>query len=388
MTPSGREAGWLLNCKTGWKYKPKDTVKAGLLASEVKRNSLDFVIGTAALNDWTLVNLPFADEFPRNRQINLGAAKLAFVASEGEHPHWDSILGHCFQELDTVLPHYTWAKENGIHTGADYGRAWIACLFRQPQQPLPYLFLHSKKENAGKSILAESLKLLLLRGTVDGALALKSDFNGELENQILAYIDDFDLSVKSAGQQIVGKLKRWVTSQTIPIRRMRTDVYEMCNTLHWVQTANSRSECPVFPGDTRITFLQVEPLKSEIPKEALLGKLKAEAAAFLWTIDHLTLPTVSGRLRIPVIDTSSKRRTQDSVRTPVQEFIDEACKKTGETVAKEFYECLVSWCHKREISPIPKSRSVYNELADHGFGTRNGTGNRLIFQGLSIEVTE
>lgn len=390
VTPAGREAGWLLKCSDEWKFKAKDTVKAALLASGVKRRSVDLVLGEAALNDWKLVNLPFKSEFPGGRQINLGAAKLAYDKADepGPHPHWDMILSHSFRELDSVLPGNEWATTNNIVTGRDYGMAWIACLFREPHQPLPYLFLHSKAENTGKSIVQESIRSLLARGAIDGALALKADFNGELENKILAYIDDFDLSVKAAGQQIVGKIKRWVTSQTIPIRRMRTDVYEQLNTLHFIHTANGRGECPVFPGDTRIVFLEVAKPAVEIPKPILLERLKKEAPAFLWTIDDMTLPSSTGRLRIPVIDTNSKRRTQDAARSPVEEFIDEACEKTGETVAKELYDQFVAWCRKREIGPIPRNRTVYAELADRGFNTRPGTANKLFIQGLTVsEVT-
>ena len=44
---------------------------------------------------------------------------------------------------------------------------------------------------------------------------------------------------------------------TLSIRQMRTNVYQVPNTTHWIQTANAQSHCPVFPGDTRITVIEV-----------------------------------------------------------------------------------------------------------------------------------
>ena len=54
----------------------------------------------------------------------------------------------------------------GVLTGADYLKCWIAALFQEPMEPLPYLFLYSQEQNTGKSILHEALSLLLTRGVV------------------------------------------------------------------------------------------------------------------------------------------------------------------------------------------------------------------------------
>ena len=89
---------------------------------------------------------------------------------------------------------------------------------------------------------------------------------------------------------------------------MRTNLYHVPNTTHWIQTANYQSHCPVFPGDTRITVVEVGDLlpEQEVPKLVLLAKLKEEGPHFLYTLLHLQLPPVLGRLRLPVVATPSK----------------------------------------------------------------------------------
>ena len=69
---------------------------------------------------------------------------------------------------------------------------------------------------------------------------------------------------------------------------MRTDSYTQPNTTHWVQCANRRENCPVFPGDTRITVIHVPDLlpDQEIPKEKLIEKLTEEAPHFMYTPDE------------------------------------------------------------------------------------------------------
>ena len=128
-------------------------------------------------------------------------------------------------------------------------------MIKYPFQPLPYLFLYGP-ENNGKSIFHESIALLMTKGCVpaDRALTSTSDFNGELANCILAIVEEKDIS-KSKGA--LNKIKEWVTARMHLHSPDAYDTYTQPNTTHWVQCANRRENCPVFPGDTRITVIHV-----------------------------------------------------------------------------------------------------------------------------------
>ena len=87
--------------------------------------------------------------------------------------------------------------------------------------------------------------------------SLTSEFNGELSGAVICAVEETDIA-KSPGAH--AKIKEYSTGRTILIRRMRHDCFAQPNATHWVQTANRRENCPIFPGDTRITMISVNAL--------------------------------------------------------------------------------------------------------------------------------
>ena len=281
-----------------------------------------------------LVSLPFREEYPGGRQWNLDAAQFKYKPAEladdevPYHPHWDMIFDHIGHELTPALRELPWAIDANIRSGADYLRSWVACAFRDPFQPLPYLFLFGP-EDSGKSIFWESLGRLVTKGVVKADGALTSEFNGELSGAIICAVEETDIS-KAPGAH--AKIKEYVTGRTISIRKMRHDSFEQPNATHWVQTANKRENCPVFPGDTRITAVYVGDLLEEqkIAKPKLEPLLDQEAPHFLHTLMHLELPPAIDRLRLPVVTTASKHAAQEENQTELGRFIAECCEQTPE----------------------------------------------------------
>ena len=80
-------------------------------------------------------------------------------------------------------------------------------------------------------------------------------------------------------------------------------------------------------GDTRITVIEVSDLLPEQrnPQEELLVKLREEAPHFMYTLMNLQLPPLVGRLRLPVVATPSKARTEELNKTALQRFLEECC---------------------------------------------------------------
>jgi hypothetical protein len=262
---------------------------------------------------YKLVKIPFAPEYPGDRLWNLGAAQYTYTPANeaGPHPHWDMILKHCGQDLDDAIAQLEWAQQAGIKNGADYLLTWAACMLREPFEKLPYLFLWGDQNN-GKSIYHEALALLMTKGVAraDRALTNSNDFNGELADAVLAVIEEKDIAQTPGAY---AKIKDWVTSLTLTIRKMRTDQFSVPNSLHFVQTANEKTACPIFGGDTRIVAIYVHPLApgQEIPKELLLARLRDEAPQFMRTILDLQLPPMLGRLRLPVVENQTKQQLAD-----------------------------------------------------------------------------
>jgi hypothetical protein len=344
-TPDHQTAGWRLKTDEGfWSNRPKDDVKSALLYHGKTKTEADVLIGAACTHPWKIVVIPFAPEYPGGREWNIAAAQYKCQPCEGEHPHWDMILKHCFGDLDESVRKHPWCQKNGIKTGAEYGLLWAANLLREPFKPLPYLFFWGD-ENCGKSTFQESFEFLMTKGRVAADRALKSqnDFNGELAGAILAYVEEIDIS-KTPGA--LNKIKDWSVAPILWVRQMRTDAYSVRNTLHFVQTANDPNYCPVFPGDTRVTMIYVPDLGDrEIPREKFHERLVAEAPHYLHTLLNVTLPEPDGRFRIPIIETGGKARAQSRRLPVIEKFIAEHCYQiTGQKIAfADFCNRFLAW---------------------------------------------
>lgn len=390
-TPSGERAGWLGKAQSGrWVRQPKDDVKSALLALGHKRTEADVILGGAIFKAWELVNLPFQPEYPGNRRWNRGAAQFRFAPAElaedaPHHPHWDKVLHHIGQDLTPAIRKLSWAERANIKSGTDYLLSWIACLLRETFEPLPYLFLFGP-ENSGKSILHEAISLLMTAGVVlaDRALTNKNDFNGELANAVLCIVEEKNIS--QAGAMAHNRIKEWVTGRTISIRKMRTDSYSQPNTTHWIQCANRKDACPIFPGDTRITMVYVPDLVEEIPKKTLLTRLEEEAPQFMRTLMDLQLPPVAGRLRLPIVTTDHKQQAEQLSQSALDDFLSEHCHEVvGEKIPfSELYEAFHKWLpssERHEWSRIKTSRALPPR-----FPIGVGTGNKKHVGNISFET--
>jgi hypothetical protein len=353
-TAAVEHAGWLMKKGKEWVRHPASNIKIALQSLGHVKTEAEEIMGAAVVRGWRLVNLPFREEYPGGRQWNLDAAQFKFKPAELAddeapcHPHWDMIFEHIGHELTPVLRELPWAIDANIRTGADYLRAWVACAFRDPFQPTPYLFFFGP-EDSGKSIFYESLSRLVTKGVVQAKRALTSEFNGELSGAIICAVEEVDIA-KSPGAH--AKIKEYSTGRTILLRKMRQDSFEQPNATHWVQTANNRYNCPVFPGDTRITAVYVSDLVEEqkIAKPKMEVFLDQEAPHFLHTIMHMDLPPIIGRLRLPVVTTGSKLSVQDDNQTPLEQFIAEHCEYMPEkhTLFSEFYTTFQTWLAKSD----------------------------------------
>jgi hypothetical protein len=337
--------GWVLkNPKKEWVRQPASNVKMVLQHLGHAKDEAEGIMGAAVARGWRLVNLPFREEYPGGRQWNLDAAQFKYKPAEladdevPHHPHWDMIFDHIGHELTPALRELPWASEANIRTGADYLRRWVACAFRDPFQPLPYLFFFGP-EDSGKSIFYESLQRLVTKGVAKAERSLTSEFNGELSGAVICAVEEVDIA-KAPGAY--AKIKEYSTGRTILIRKMRHDCFTQPNATHWVQTANSARNCPVFPGDTRITMISVNALlkTQKIAKPKLEPLLDREAPHFLYTLMHLELPPMLDRLRLPVVATASKQAAQEDNQTALERFIAQSCEKTPDqhTLLGDFYE--------------------------------------------------
>ena len=377
-TMESSAAGWAVKKPDGeWTRKTSSSVKTVLQAIGLTKPEAEVAMGHAEMNPWKLVCIPFADEYPGDRQWNLGAPQLRVLPAPREdlggkskHPHWDLLLDHLGKDLNKYID----PAKTGFHSGRDYLQGWMASVIKYPYEPLPYLFFFGP-QNTGKSSFHEAWDVLVTGGVVKAARALtnKSDFNGELLGAIICVIEEVDLS---RDRTTLDRIKDVVTCKQLSIRRMRTDSFMAPNTTHWVHCANDIDSVPVFDGDTRITMIYVDPPAKEIPKMILQERLREEAPYFLRTLLDFELPQVAGRLRIPVVDTDYKKQAINHQRSPLDVFLGTfVTVQEGSTILfSEFYDRFVKWLPEEEQGVWSK-KAVSKQLPlKHA--TCTGTNNK------------
>jgi len=362
VTVSGDDCGWLIYGEEVWRNEPLTHIRLALEASGHAPRDVKSITGSSILKCWTLVNRPFQPEYPGNRTWNRNAAQLRFVPTADtdslQYPTWKKLLSHCGQGLNEAIEENGWCKANGIVNGFDYLKCWLASLFQQPLEPLPYLFLYGP-QNSGKSSLHEAIDLLVTTGCVraDHAIENQSGFNGELENAVVCVIEETNIA---KNKQAYNRIKDWVTSKQLSIRKLYHTPYHVPNATHWIQCANDHTACPIFPGDTRITMCYVPSLDPTdlIPKKILLPHLEKEAPDFLAELLNLELPRSDDRLNVPIIATSDKEAAAGNNQTDVERFISEQCYLVdGESIKfADFYNKFINWLDPNAVSDYSKIR--------------------------------
>jgi hypothetical protein len=383
------DAGWVLN-SNGWSEEPLSNMKLAMQALGHQSKDAGLILGTAILKNWILTNIPFGDEYPGNRAWNRNAAQLRFKPAFDkeilEYPTWLKLLTHLGLGLDSAVQFDPWCINNGVLTGGDYLKCWVASMFQFPLEQLPYLFFYSEAQNTGKSSFHEALSLLMTRGSaVSAATALTSErgFNGELASAVLCFVEELDLSKGKGKADAYNRIKEWTTGKTFQVHPKTYTPYTVPNSTHWVQMANNSKNCPVFPGDTRIVSIEVSPIPplELIPKTTLLELLTKEAPDFLAAILKLDLPKSNDRLNVPVISTELKEQQASTNQTLMDQFIqDEMHLVDGSTILfKEFCERFRNWVVLISEGEEYTSHRIRNELPTYvAYGASHMNNQRYV----------
>ncbi len=380
ITQQGEPYGWCLKTNNGWvlyrnysEISPRMTVRFGKDAKAVQDEMMR--------SPWRLVNIPFGKEYPGGRDWNKDSPQLAFEpsATAGDHTHFDMILDHLGKSLDSAVQRTEWCSKWSIFTGADYLRYWIAALIKEPTQPLPYLFFFGP-QNSGKSIFFEMLDLLFTCGVVSASSALSGTFNAELGSCVVGYIDEKDLSGMRDG--IYAKIKEWITARRILIHRKGFTPYLQVNTIHLVQCSNSEQYIRIDAGDTKITAIEVNPIKEVIPKARLEQLLRVEAPFFVRTLLLTSLPEPIDRLRVPPLTSDAKSDLERMNMKPVEACAHEVLRQCNGSAVRvqDFYEAYVAYCQANDHTPesvIAVSRTLRTRSDVYTIGKGKGNQNYI-----------
>jgi len=377
--------GWGINSHAGWIYPVPGRDARSRVAAKFGPDT-DKVFDYVMEHPWTLVNLPFQDEHPGDRQWNYRAPTLKVAPSEkpGPHPTWDRVLDHIGTALNQIVLEKEWCQEWGIQTGGDYLRYWLACLFQHPFEALPYLFLYGQQDT-GKTVFHEMLSLLIDNGIGSAKLALTNNYNSELTSLVLGYIEEYDLA---KDKRTYNRIKELTTAKMMQIHPKGLAPYMQRNKLHFIHAANKSTFCPIEDGDTRIVVIEVPVLEDMIPRFKLDQMLEREASYFLHTLLSMDIPNAKDRMRIPVLPTSAKKDLELGSMSDTISFCHTVlypCVGRSVRVA-ELFDCYRVFCAENGHSP-QNSAQFRNQLSPT-WQVGRGAGNQNHIANVSLNPDE
>lgn len=291
----------------------------------------------------------------------------------GEHPHWDLVFNHTGSYLDSYVAEHPWCQENGIRTGGDYLRCYMALTVQRPATRVPQLFLYSRTQGTGKDTFPDSCKLLFSRGAVvDANTAATSDagFSFELIGAVMYVLNELDLS--RSGSKAESRVRKWTTGHTINIHEKGRTPFETRNYARVIQMANDLSYKMVDADDERVVIIELPKIKSRIDwARKLEPALKRERAAFLHTLLNYYLPEQSApnsRCFLPILMTDAKQQAI-TLSLPTLSADDELLLNN---VMKAHEEGWTELCEFDELPEVVQTRykpntfqAAWNRISKH-----------------------
>jgi hypothetical protein len=153
---------------------------------------------------------------------------------------------------------------------------------------------------------------------------VKGEFNGFLENNLLTVFEEADIKAVENAEDLMAKIKIWITDSPLPIRKMRTDVFNADNYSNFLLFTNMRTPVHVSGTDRRFSFgeRQDTPIyytPNEI-KQMVTGAELEQFADVLarWPVDESAVTRV--------VDTQARTDAHEAT-TAINQLIAEAIMK-------------------------------------------------------------
>lgn len=134
---------------------------------------------------------------------------------------------------------------------------WIAYCAQFPREKITWTPVLYSAEGAGKSWMAGLLSCLLGQDNVRSIAGenLKEDKTSWAEGRKVVVIEEVRLHGNSR-YDVLDKMKPYVGNESVPVRRMHTDLYEIVNVTNYLMFTNYEDALPINRGDRRYFIIR------------------------------------------------------------------------------------------------------------------------------------
>ena len=152
--------------------------------------------------------------------------------------------------------------------------------------------------------------------------SLEENFNGYAERCLVLFVDEVDTDQIKQQQQLIAKLKSWITEPKLPVRAMRTDLREVDNYLNIIMASNQPNSMRIESNDRRINVCPRQEHKllgAKDDGQVLMRAVESELDIFA---DYLqSYQCDIQRARTP-IENEAKQILQATTQTAIEEVAE------------------------------------------------------------------
>jgi len=171
---------------------------------------------------------------------------------------------------------------------------WLAFMYQKRIAPGTAWVWHGT-QGTGKGLIYSSvLRPLFGKGnTVERRMEqLEDKYNGHLENCLICFIDEAQVSESRQSATIMSSLKNQISEPVINIRRMHINPYDVTNHTGWIFASNMPDAVVVTSNDRRFNIAEYQgtPLPKPTPQD--IADIEAELTDFavflrLYAVDEM-----------------------------------------------------------------------------------------------------
>ena len=244
--------------------------------------------------------------------------------------------------------------DSAVGTGPiqDHFINWLAVIWQYRVKPLTAWVLHGVEGTGKGQFFDRVIRPLFGRKNTAKRLGheLNEQFNDWMETALIAVIDEIDADIFTNSKMVEGKLRLYITEPTAPIRRMRTDPYEVQNYTAFLFFSNKPKPVSIPPSDRRTNVGQFQHTRL-FPTSEELDKIEGELEAFA---AHLTAYKADKNRASQVLQTEDRKAIQEvSISSP---------EKLANAILKGDMEYLWKHVEQSENTIVDPDNAAYNAV--------------------------
>jgi hypothetical protein len=206
----------------------------------------------------------------------------------------------------------------GVGPIQDHFINWLATIWQYRVKPLTSWVWHGVEGTGKGAFFNRVIRPLFGDRNVAHKLGheLNEMYNGWMESSLIALFDEIDAEMFMNLKLVEGKLRLYITEPTVPIRRMRTDVYSVPSYTGFLFFSNKPKPVGIPPSDRRTNVGQFQKHRLITTAEEL-DKIEGELEAFA---AHLSAYKAEPNRAAQVMQTDDRKAIQDVSLTSLDEI--------------------------------------------------------------------